>query len=276
VAEGGALGLRPPTLVSVHRSSATPFAAYLGRQRKAAERLGLRFWDVALPAEASATTLREQLQDLGDSEEVDAVLVEHPLPSDLDFAGALGALPPEKDVDGVGAVNQGRLVEGRPLHVPAVASAALDVLRHYGRRIAGARVAVLGRSPTVGLPLALLLARKGSDGDATVTLVHSATPDLAAAISACRILVSCVGRPGLLTRSTVPRSSTVIDVGLSTVPAPSPAGGMQLAGDAVAEEMDGWAEAYTPVPGGVGPVTVAELMWSAAKAWRMQRFPGAR
>ena len=150
--------------------------------------------------------------------------------------------------------------------MPAVARAALAIAVHYGLPLDGERVAVVGRSETVGLPLALCLAGKASGINATVTVAHSRTRPLAAALEGARTIFSCVGHPGLLDRSNVPKGAAVVDVGLSSVPDAGARGGSRPAGDANAAALEGWADALTPVPGGVGPVTVAELMSSVARA----------
>jgi len=260
----------PPTLASVHRAETSPFAVYLRNQAKNAEKAGLGFRPIALPTNATARDLATTVTDLSADPTVDAVLVEHPLPEALDFFGAITRLDPVKDVDGVGAANLGLLVARRPLHVPAVASAGLRIARHYGIGVSGRRVVVVGRSETVGVPLALMLLARGADGDATVTVAHSRTPDLAAALSGAEVIFSCAGVPGLLRRDNVPRGAAVIDIGLSTVPDPGRPSGIRMSGDADAASLEGWASALSPVPGGVGPVTVACLMASVVHAWRLR------
>jgi methylenetetrahydrofolate dehydrogenase (NADP+)/methenyltetrahydrofolate cyclohydrolase len=242
---------------------------YLKHQSKAADAVGIRFEPIALPADAGAKELAALTGRLGADPTVDGVLVEHPLPPSFDFLGAVARLPVEKDVDGVGPANLGRLLARRPVQVPAVALAALRVAQHYGIAVAGRRVAVVGRSETVGLPLALLLLGRGPTADATVTVAHSKTPDLAAALLGSEVVFSCAGQPGLLDRSVVPKGAAVIDIGLSTTPDPTRPSGVRIVGDADAASLDGWASALTPVPGGVGPVTVACLMGNAVRGWEL-------
>jgi methylenetetrahydrofolate dehydrogenase (NADP+) / methenyltetrahydrofolate cyclohydrolase len=259
-------GRRPAKLVSVHRDVDSPFRFYLKRQAKAAAAVGIAFEDRGIAAEAAPSTLIETMRALDASSDVDAVLLEHPLPPPLDFLSAIAGLRAEKDVDGVGIENLGRLVAQRPLHVPAVARAALSIARHYRVPLEGEPVAVVGRSETVGIPLALLLAGKVEGVSATVTVAHSRTKALARALADTRTIFSCAGRPGLLDRSVVPEGAYVIDVGLSSLPDPSAPGGSRAVGDADAASLDGWAGGLTPVPGGVGPVTVAELMDGVVRA----------
>ncbi len=261
----------PPTLASVHLGGESPFQFYLRRQRRAAEGLGIRFEEVALPDGATSADLRSTLRRLDEDPSVHGVLVEHPLPAPLDFRGAVDLLRPEKDVDGVGSTNLGRLLGPHPLQVPAVALASLAIARHYRLPVEEQPVAVIGRSETVGMPLAALLAGRSPGPSATVTIAHSRTPNLKLALAGARTIFSCVGRPGLLTRDVVPEGAAVVDVGLSSVPDASRPGGVRPAGDADPASLDGWAAALTPVPGGVGPVTVSELMHSTVESWERQR-----
>jgi methylenetetrahydrofolate dehydrogenase (NADP+)/methenyltetrahydrofolate cyclohydrolase len=270
-----AVGRPPPSLVSVHRGVDSPFQFYLRRQAKAAEAVGIRFRDEALAPGAGPRELQDRMGALDRDPGVHAVLLEHPLPAPFDFYRAVAALRPEKDVDGVGAANLGRLVAQEPTHVPAVALAAVAIARHYRLPLQGERVAVLGRSETVGLPLVLLLAGKSVGIHATVTLLHSQTRDLAGALAGARTIFSCVGRAKLLTRAVVPQGAHVVDVGTSSIPDPKRPGMQIGVGDADAESLDGWAASLTPVPGGVGPVTVAQLMASTVLSWQRLQRPEA-
>lgn len=267
VGAGTTAGRPQPLLASVHRGGQTPFAVYLRRQAATASEAGIGFREVALAPGAHREGLRQRLVELDRDATVHAVLVEHPLPDELDFLGAISALRPEKDVDGVSPANLGLLVSGRPVQVPAVALGALALARHHAVTLEGVRAAVVGRSTTVGLPLALLLVARGAGANATVTIAHSKTPGLATALAGSEVIFSCAGSPGLLDRSNVPRDAAVIDVGLTTVPDPNRPSGSRVVGDANAESLDGWASALAPVPGGVGPVTVAQLMTNVVTGW---------
>lgn len=266
----GPSGAAPPTLVSVHRDIESPYRFYLRRQAKAAAALGIVFRDEALPAGSAMPGLVQRLRELDLDPSVHGVIVEHPLPPPFDFLTALDTLRPEKDVDGVGPRNLGHLLGQKPLHVPAVARAAFAIARHYRLPLEGENVAVLGRSETVGLPLAVLLASRPPGGNASVSVLHSRSRDLASSLRSARVIFSCVGRPGLLDRATVPEGAHVVDVGLSSVPDPRTPGKVLAVGDADARALDGWAASLTPIPGGVGPVTVAELMASTVRAWTLQ------
>ncbi len=267
-------GLRRPSLVSVHRATTSPFAFYLKQQARNAEGAGVAFREEPLAASATSDTLRRHLSELDADPAVDAVLLEHPLPAEYDFRGAVRALRAEKDVDGASTENLGRLVQGIPTQAPAVALGAMALLRHYGYDVAGRRVTVIGRSETVGMPLALLLLARAEGANATVTVAHSRSGDLHRGLEGAEFVLSCAGRPGLLTREIVPKGATVVDIGLSSVPDPSKPGGQRAAGDADLASLDGWASAVTPTPGGTGPVTVAQLMLNAVHAWELLHPPG--
>jgi len=259
----------PPSLVSLHRGVDSPFRFYLKRQAKAAQALGISFLDESLAPGDGPADLAARVRSLDRDPSVHGVLLEHPLPPPFDFFRAMEELRPEKDVDGVGPRNLGRLVAQRPVQVPAVARAAFEIARHYELPIDGEPVTVLGRSETVGLPLALLLAGRPPGGNATVTIVHSKTRDLAKSLADSRTIFTCVGRPGLLDRTLVPEGAHVVDVGLSNVPDPNRPGMSRSVGDANADSLDGWAASLTTIPGGVGPVTVAELMSSTVRSWKL-------
>ena len=253
----------------MHRGVDSPFQFYLRRQAKAAAALGIAFRDVALRPGDGPEALVGALRELDRDPAVHGVLVEHPLPAPFDFFRAVDELRLEKDVDGVGARNLGRLVGQRPVQVPAVARAAVAIARQYRLPLDGQRVVVVGRSSTVGLPLALLLAGPPPAANAAVTVLHSRSGDLAKGLAGAATVFSCVGRPGLLNRRTVPEGAHVVDVGLSSVPDPDRPGAQKAVGDADARDLDGWAASLTPVPGGVGPVTVAELMAATVRSWKV-------
>jgi methylenetetrahydrofolate dehydrogenase (NADP+) / methenyltetrahydrofolate cyclohydrolase len=261
-------GTAPPSLVSVHLGLDSPFRFYLRRQAKAAAALWITFRDVALAPGDGPEELVATLRSLDRDPGVHGVLVEHPLPAPFDFFRAVDELRPEKDIDGVSPRSLGRLVGQHPVHVPAVARAALQIARHYRLPLDGEATAVVGRSTTVGLPLAVLLASPPPGANAAVTVLHSKSGDLTSRLAGARTIFSCVGRPGLLNRATVPQGAHVVDVGISSIPDPDRPGSQKAVGDADVRSLDGWAGSVTPVPGGVGPVTVSELMAATVRSWQ--------
>jgi methylenetetrahydrofolate dehydrogenase (NADP+) / methenyltetrahydrofolate cyclohydrolase len=270
VAEGVRKGRPRPVLASVHRAGNSPFAFYLRQQQKTADRVGAVVRDIALPEVPYLVDFPSLIARLDADATVHGILIEHPLPAPWPFAEAIDRLSPSKDVDGISPRSLGLLAARRPVQVPAVVRAALRLAEHHAVAIAGHRVGVVGRSDTVGWPLATLLASPGPKGDATVTVAHSKTPDLPGALADCTVIFACAGRPRLLNRTNVPQGAAVIDVGLSSEPDPSRAGILRAVGDADAASLDGWAEALSPVPGGVGPVTVAALFANLIAGWELQ------
>ncbi len=259
--------LSVPCLASIAVGEGSPFHLYQRQQKRAAEKLGLAFRGLLLSADAPRKELEATLRSLDSDPTVHGIILQHPLPPPLDFFSLISEISATKDVDGVGEVNLGRLVERRPLHVPAVALATTEILRHYHIPTSGAHVVVVGRSETVGIPTALLYLGKGPTGDATVTVTHSKTRGLSEILATADIIVSCAGSPGIVHRGNVRKGATVIDVGLAAVEDPNATGGVRMAGDS--EGLAGWAGNLTPVPGGVGPVTVAELLRNTVMAWEL-------
>lgn len=241
----------PPRLAIVVATDDESSAWYVRSIAKAAAAVGILCEVVDLGATATAEEIHAVLRRLADDDEVHGIILQTPLPAGVD----LGELDPAKDVDGANPVSLGRLAAGLPAFLPATAAAVLALLDHHGVALAGRHAVVVGRSTVVGKPAAHLLL----DRDATVTICHSRTSDLAAITRRADVLIAAVGRPGLITPEHVAPGTVVIDVGTN----PTPDGG--LVGDvdpAVAETAAG----LTPVPGGVGPVTTALLLQHTVRA----------
>lgn len=257
---------RPPGLAVVLVGDDAASAVYVRSKEQACAALGYRHETHRFPADVAEGRVLACLDALNADPAIDGILVQLPLPPHLDAERVLAAVDPAKDVDGFHPENLGRLASGRPLFVPCTPKGVVRLLRHYGIATAGRRVAIVGRSVIVGRPLALLLSLKGPAGDATVTLCHSATPDLARSTRAADIVVAAMGVPRFLGREHVAEGATVVDVGITRLPAPA-GERPQLAGDVDAVALAGWAGALTPVPGGIGLMTVAMLMentWESA------------
>jgi methylenetetrahydrofolate dehydrogenase (NADP+)/methenyltetrahydrofolate cyclohydrolase len=220
---------------------------------------------VELPPTASQAEVEDAVGALAEDPAVHGILVQLPLPDGLDPEPVLDLLPAEKDIDGLSELSMGRLVRGKPGHVPCTPLGVLRLLDRYGVPTAGSRAVIVGRSTLVGLPLALLLARKGTD--ATVTLAHSRTPDLAKECREADILVGAAGQARMLGPDHVKPGAAVIDVGVSRTEA-------GLVGDVDFDAVESIAGAITPMPGGTGPMTVACLLQNTLEAARMQgAFP---
>jgi methylenetetrahydrofolate dehydrogenase (NADP+)/methenyltetrahydrofolate cyclohydrolase len=249
-------------LVSVGDDPASK--VYLGRKRAAAERVGISIRTDAFSASAPHAKLFSTLGELAHDPGIHGVLLQMPLPAGWPERDLLLAIPPTKDVDGFHPENLGRLAQGLPGFVACTPLGILELLRDSGVELQGKRVTIVGRSGVVGTPLALLLSRKGVD--ATVTLAHSRTKDLAAVCREADVLIAALGVPRALGREHVKPGAVVIDVGIHRVPDPAARGGARLVGDVRAEEMAGVASALSPVPGGVGPLTVAALLTNTVEA----------
>ncbi|MCX7750784.1 MAG: bifunctional 5,10-methylenetetrahydrofolate dehydrogenase/5,10-methenyltetrahydrofolate cyclohydrolase [Candidatus Bipolaricaulota bacterium] len=261
-----ARGIRPGlALVRVGDDPAS--VSYVRQKERAAQGLGLRSEVFVLPEGTTERELLSLIHDLNRDPGVHGVLVQLPLPSPLSPERVMEVVDPRKDVDCLHPENLGRLVQGDPYLLPCTPRAVQEVLVRSGYPPAGKHVVVVGRSVLVGRPLSILLSQKGLGGDATVTLCHSATPDLGRFTRDADIVVVAVGRPGTLRADMVREGAVVIDVGVTRIPTP---GGFRLVGDADFEALKEKAEAITPVPGGVGPVTVAALLLNTVLACEHQ------
>jgi methylenetetrahydrofolate dehydrogenase (NADP+)/methenyltetrahydrofolate cyclohydrolase len=240
-------------------------AIYVRNKNRAAAEAGIHSQIVGLPADTGQEDLREKLAHLATDPRVHGMLVQLPLPAGYDATEAQELVPPAKDVDCLHPWNQGLLALGRPRFVPATPLGILELLRRHDLRVSGAHVVVIGRSAIVGRPLATLLASRAPHGDATVTLCHSRTRGLAEISRQADILVAATGQPGLVRADMVRPGATVIDVGTNRVPS-SEEGKTRLVGDVDFSAVSEVAGAITPVPGGVGPMTVAALVYNTLRA----------
>jgi methylenetetrahydrofolate dehydrogenase (NADP+)/methenyltetrahydrofolate cyclohydrolase len=239
---------------------------YIGSKHKAATEAGIEARDHRLPADTPEADLLALVAELNADDEVDGILVQLPLPDGVDDVRVTHAIAPVKDVDGLHPVNAGHLYLGTPAHIPATPWGCMELLHEHEIAVRGKEAVVIGRSQLVGKPMAMLLLAE----HATVTICHSRTADLAAEVRRAEIVVAAVGRPGLVTPDWVKPGAAVIDVGQIVTDE-----GLRGDVDPAVADVAGW---YTPVPGGVGPMTIAMLLKSALKAARYRRgllaFPG--
>ena len=233
---------------------------YVRMKQRACEEVGIASIHHEPPSHVSAAELRELLGRLNADPAVSGILLQLPLPAHLDPGEITAAIAPEKDVDGMTPQSVGMLVQGRPGLVPCTPAGVMELLAHAGVGLAGARAVVLGRSQLVGKPVAQLLLA----ANATVTQCHSHTRELASVCREADVLVTAVGRPRTVTAEMVRAGAVVIDVGTSRTEA-------GLAGDVDFEPVAAKAAAITPVPGGVGPMTIAMLLANTVRAARLQR-----
>jgi methylenetetrahydrofolate dehydrogenase (NADP+)/methenyltetrahydrofolate cyclohydrolase len=239
---------------------------YLRAKAKACEQLGVVSSLHKLPADSTQERVSGTIEELNEDDSVHGVLLQLPIPPQLDSDSLIASIRPEKDVDGFHPVSAGLLASGTPRFVPCTPLGIVVLLRRHGIEIPGTHAVILGRSRIVGRPLANLLSIKAPNLDATVTVCHSGTKDLPALTRGADLLVAAVGRVGVVTGSMVKPGAVVVDVGMNRVPDPSKKSGYRLTGDVIFEEAAELADWITPVPGGVGPMTVAMLMVNTVRA----------
>jgi methylenetetrahydrofolate dehydrogenase (NADP+) / methenyltetrahydrofolate cyclohydrolase len=272
LAQKTAAAARPPGLAVILVGDDPASHVYVRNKEKACARAGFRHQTHRLPATVDQPSLLRLVAQLNAAADIDGILVQMPLPDHLDALQVLQAVAPQKDVDGFHPHNLGLLVSGVPGPVACTPKGVLRLLVHYRIPVQGRQVAIVGRSVIVGRPLGLLLNLKGPGGDATVTLCHSQTPDLAATTRRAEILIAAIGRPEFIGREHVAEGAVVVDVGINRIADPTARSGHRLVGDVAAAQMQGHAAALTPVPGGVGPLTIAMLLENTWEA--MQRREG--
>ena len=247
--------------------------SYVAGKGKACAAAGIYSREIDLPASARREEILATVRALNADDAIDGILVQLPLPDSSIERDVIEAIDPAKDVDGFHPTNVGRMVQGLPSFVPCTPVGVVEILRRAGVPLAGASVVVVGRSQLVGRPLSILLSQKGVD--ATVTLCHTRTKDLARFTRAADVVVVAAGRPHTLTADMVKPGAVVIDVGVNRVPDAAKAAGHRLVGDVDFDAVAAIASAITPVPGGVGPMTIAMLLKNTLEAARRRRGAGA-
>lgn len=269
---------RVPRLVVVLVGEMAASASYVKSKASAAARVGIEADVVRVPATADTEALVELVGALARDEQgpADGILVQLPLPGHVDTQRVLDAVPADRDVDGFHPENAGLLSQGRPRFVPCTAAGVQRMLIDAGVETAGKHAVIIGRSDIVGKPLALLLASRGTGGDATVTICHSRSENLAAICRQADILVAAVGKPGLVTADMVKPGAAVIDVGINRIADAAAKGGSRLVGDVDFAPVSEVAGAVSPVPGGVGPLTVAMLLANTLLAAELRIGQGPR
>lgn len=242
---------------------------YVRMKGKAADQAGFYSRQITLPEDTPEAELLGVVDGLNADPEIHGILVQLPLPKHIDSSKVLLAIDPAKDVDGFHPMNVGRLAVGdETVLAPCTPAGVIEMLLRSGYDPSGKHVVVVGRSNIVGKPVALLLLRTGRGGNATVTVAHSRTKDLGAVTRQADILIAAVGRANLITRDMVKPGAIVIDVGVNRVDDESAPKGYRLVGDVAFDEVSEVAEAITPVPGGVGPMTITMLLRNTLEAAR--------
>ena len=244
-------------------------AVYVNNKQRACEQVGLHSDSARLPDTVSEDEILAAVHAYNDDPKVHGILVQLPLPNGIDQHRVIEAIDPDKDVDGIHPYNLGKLLQGRPDFPPCTPSGIVELLLRNGHDPQGANVVICGRSEIVGKPLAALLMQRGRGGNATVTVCHTRTRNLAEVTRGADVLVAAIGRPEAITADMVKDGAVVIDVGINRVDDPSARRGYRLKGDVDFESVSKKASAITPVPGGVGPMTIAMLLVNTLSAARI-------
>lgn len=261
-----AAGLPRPHLAAILVGDHPASRAYVGHKVKACERVGFGSTLVELPADISENALLEEVQRLNDQPEIDGFIVQLPLPDHIDEQRVIEAVSPSKDVDGFHPESVGRMTLGLPTFLPATPAGVLELLKRHGIETSGKHVVVIGRSAIVGTPLSILLSRNSEPGNATVTLCHSRTQDLPGIARQADILVAAIGKAHFVQADWVKEGAVVVDVGINHIPDATKKSGRRMVGDVDFEAVAPKCAAITPVPGGVGPMTIAALLQNTLRA----------
>ncbi|NLZ27074.1 MAG: bifunctional methylenetetrahydrofolate dehydrogenase/methenyltetrahydrofolate cyclohydrolase FolD [Chloroflexi bacterium] len=264
IADRVARGLNPPGLATILVGDDPASQTYVRNKHRACDDVGIRNISHELPEDTSQEELDALIKKLNDDPEVTGILLQLPLPKHLDEESLLAAIKLTKDVDGFNPINIGRIaLRGlAPVFVPCTPAGIMKMLKEYQAPIQGANAVVIGRSNIVGMPVSLLLTKE----NATVTICHSKTRDLTSITRNADILIAAIGKPEFVSADMVKPGAYVIDVGINSVDDPSRKSGYRLVGDVAFDEVAKVAGAITPVPGGVGPMTIAMLLKNTMRA----------
>ena len=260
-------GKRPPHLAAVLVGNDGASLTYVGSKVRSCERIGYESTLIQLPEETTEAELLQQIDRLNANAAVDGFIVQLPLPKHIDEEKVLMAIDPDKDVDGFHPTNCGKMALDMESFIPGTPYGIMELLRRYQIDISGKHAVVIGRSHIVGRPMSILLSRKSSPGNATVTLTHSRTKNLADITKEADIVVSALGVPNFLKGNMVKKGAIIIDVGITRVPDSSHPKGYVITGDVDYERVKEKASFITPVPGGVGPMTIAMLLQNTYLAY---------
>lgn len=261
-----AAGKKRPHLAAVLVGHDGGSETYVAHKVKACEECGFTSTLIRREADVTQQELLDIVGQLNADPDIDGYIVQLPLPSHIDEQAIIQAVDPNKDVDGFHPVNVGRMSLGLPCFLSATPAGIIELLRRYQIETRGKHCVVIGRSNIVGKPVASLMMQKANPGNATVTVCHSATPNIKEIVSQADIIIAAIGHPGFVTADMVKPGAVVIDVGTTRVPDASKKSGFRLAGDVDFENVAPLCSAITPVPGGVGPMTICSLMINTLKA----------
>ncbi|MEJ8802004.1 bifunctional 5,10-methylenetetrahydrofolate dehydrogenase/5,10-methenyltetrahydrofolate cyclohydrolase [Pontibacter sp. H249] len=267
-----AKGGKVPHLAAVLVGNDGGSVTYVNNKVLACERIGFGSTLIRYEDTVTEEELLNKINELNNNAEVDGFIVQLPLPKHINSEKVIEAIDPKKDVDGFHPTNVGRMVAGLPAYLPATPAGILQLLKRYNIETNGKHCVVIGRSNIVGTPMSILMAKGGYPGNATVTLCHRNTVDLGYHTRQGDIIIVAVGQPGLITAEMVKEGAVVIDVGTTRVPDASRKSGFRLRGDVDFDNVAPKCSYITPVPGGVGPLTIAMLMMNTLKAAKKEVY----
>lgn len=272
VAEIKLEGGKQPHLAAILVGEDGASQTYVGAKVKACEEVGFTSTLVRLSAEVSEEELLRTVEDINQNPDIDGLIVQLPLPKHISVDKVTNRIRPEKDVDGFTPANVGRMTLNWPAYVAATPYGIVELLKRYQIETSGKHCVVIGRSHIVGSPMSILMARNDYPGNATVTLTHSRTENLAAICQTADILIVAIGKPEFVTADMVKPGAVVIDVGIHRIADETKKTGFRLIGDVKYEEVAPLASAITPVPGGVGPMTIAALLYNTLQSAEKKVF----
>ena len=259
-------GAKVPHLAAILVGSDGASQTYVNAKVKACERVGFESTLIELPADTTEDKLMETIDQLNNDDAIDGFIVQLPLPKHIDEDKVTLRVAPHKDVDGFHPENVGRMALGLPTFLPATPNGVMEMLGRYNIETSGKHCVVIGRSNIVGTPMSILMSRNSNPGNSTVTLTHSRTANLKEVCLSADIIIVALGKPKFLTADMVKEGAVVVDVGIHRIEDSSKKSGFRLVGDVDFETVAPKCAAISPVPGGVGPMTIASLLQNALKA----------
>ena len=272
MAQLAAQGKQVPHLVAVLVGDNGASETYVASKVKACQEVGFKSTLIRLEHTISSLKLLDLINDLNTDPDIDGILVQLPLPEHISAEEVINAIDPNKDVDGFHPNNVGRMVLGHPTFVPATPYGIMLLLEHYKIETKGKHAVVVGRSNIVGRPMSILLSGNTNPGNCTVTICHSHTKNIKELCQSADIIIAAIGRPGFITEDMVKEGAVVIDVGITRVADPKKKSGYRISGDVDYEKVAPKCSYITPVPGGVGPMTIAALMKNTFKACALKHY----
>lgn len=272
VAQLAAAGKAVPHLVAVLVGNNGASETYVAAKVKACEEVGFKSTLIRYEENISSLKLLDAIRELNSDPEVDGILVQLPLPQHISAEEVINTIDPSKDVDGFHPSTIGKMVLGQPTFIPATPYGIMLLLEHYKIETKGKHAVVVGRSNIVGRPMSILLSGSGNPGNCTVTICHSHTTNLKEICASGDIIIAALGRPGFITTDMVKEGAVIIDVGITRVPDASKKSGYRIMGDVDFETVAPKCSFITPVPGGVGPMTIAALMKNTFKACALKHY----